>query len=269
MMYNGIYACVLCAISITYIYFMTKEVGKWIYYLLVLCYVVQFFFYTYIYLHITKLWKNSFGKSNRTFQRYHFRIWIEAFIIGIIGIITELSPIPIIQYLFTICYTLFFIHFSILYHNYGVEAHNQIKRMAPVLISDKITVQQEETPEKKMLKQNSDLIKEKIDCWITNKKYLHPGITIQDISRQIGINRTYLSGYINETYHTNFNTWINNLRIEEAKRKLISTSDINLSDLAEFVGFADLAHFSKIFKQKEGVPPSVWRKKQTSHEKAS
>ena len=112
-------------------------------------------------------------------------------------------------------------------------------------------------------------VKEKIDCWITDKKYLHPGITIQDISRQIGINRTYLSGYINETYHTNFNTWINNLRIEEAKRKLTSTSDINLSDLAESVGFADLAHFSKIFKQKEGLPPSVWRKKQTIHEKAS
>ena len=208
-------------------------------------------------------------KSNRTFRKYHFRIWIEAFIIGLIGIITELSPTPLTQSLFTICSTLFFIHFSIQYHNYGVEAHNQIKKIAPALISDKIIIQPEESQEKKILKQNNDLIKEKIDCWITDKKYLHPGITIQDISRQIGINRTYLSGYINETYHTNFNTWINNLRIEEAKRKLTSTSDINLSDLAESVGFADLAHFSKIFKQKEGLPPSVWRKKQTIHEKAS
>lgn len=270
MVYNGIYACVLCVISITYIYFMSKQGEKWIYYLLVLCYTVQFFFYTYyIYLHITRLWKNSLDKSNRTFRKYHFRIWIEAFIIGLIGIITELSPTPLTQSLFTICYTLFFIHFSIQYHNYGVEAHNQIKKIAPALISDKIIIQPEESQEKKILKQNNDLIKEKIDCWITDKKYLHPGITIQGISRQIGINRTYLSGYINETYHTNFNTWINNLRIEEAKRKLTSTSDINLSDLAESVGFADLAHFSKIFKQKEGLPPSVWRKKQTIHEKAS
>lgn len=269
MVYNGIYACVLCVISITYIYFMSKQGEKWTYYLLVLCYTVQFFFCTYIYLHITRLWKNSLDKSNRTFRKNHFRIWIEAFIIGLIGIITELYPTPLTQSLFTICYTLFFIHYSILYHNYGVEAHNQIKKIAPALISDKIIIQPEESQEKKILKQNNDLIKEKIDCWITDKKYLHPGITIQDISRQIGINRTYLSGYINETYHTNFNTWINNLRIEEAKRKLTSTSDINLSDLAESVGFADLAHFSKIFKQKEGLPPSVWRKKQTIHEKAS
>lgn len=96
MVYNGIYACVLCVISITYIYFMSKQGEKWIYYLLVLCYTVQFFFYTYIYLHITRLWKNSLDKSNRTFRKYHFRIWIEAFIIGLIGIITELSPTPLI-----------------------------------------------------------------------------------------------------------------------------------------------------------------------------
>ena len=164
MVYNGIYACVLCVISITYIYFMSKQGEKWIYYLLVLCYTVQFFFYTYIYLHITRLWKNSLDKSNRTFRKYHFRIWIEAFIIGLIGIITELSPTPLTQSLFTICYTLFFIHFSIRYHNYGVEAHNQIKKIAPALISDKIIIQPEESQEKKILKQNNDLIKEKIDC---------------------------------------------------------------------------------------------------------
>ena len=39
MVYNDIYACVLCVISITYIYFMSKQGEKWIYYLLVLCYL--------------------------------------------------------------------------------------------------------------------------------------------------------------------------------------------------------------------------------------
>lgn len=86
------------------------------------------------------------------------------------------------------------------------------------------------------------------------------GITIQDLSREIGINRTYLSNYINETYQTNFNGWINDLRIEEAKQKIMQSPEINLSDLAEAVGFADQAHFSKQFKQKEGIPPSIWKK---------
>ena len=85
-------------------------------------------------------------------------------------------------------------------------------------------------------------------------------LPIQDLSREIGINRTYLSNYINETYQSNFNGWLNDLRIEEAKQKIISSPEINLSDLAEMVGFADQAHFSKQFKQKEGIPPSVWKK---------
>jgi AraC-like DNA-binding protein len=41
---------------------------------------------------------------------------------------------------------------------------------------------------------------------------------------------------------------------------MLSSPEINLSDLAEMVGFADQAHFSKQFKQKEGIPPSVWKK---------
>lgn len=69
-----------------------------------------------------------------------------------------------------------------------------------------------------------------------------------------------MSNYINETYQSNFNGWLNDLRIEEAKQKIISSPEINLSDLAEMVGFADQAHFSKQFKQKEGIPPSVWKK---------
>ena len=114
--------------------------------------------------------------------------------------------------------------------------------------------------EEKRHGQSNDIIKEKITIWVEHKGYLQLGVTIQDLSREIGINRTYLSNYINETYQTNFNGWLNDLRIEEAKQKIISSPEINLSDLAEMVGFADQAHFSKQFKQKEGIPPSVWKK---------
>jgi YesN/AraC family two-component response regulator len=114
--------------------------------------------------------------------------------------------------------------------------------------------------EEKRHRQGNDIIKEKITIWVEHKGYLQLGVTIQDLSREIGINRTYLSNYINETYQSNFNGWLNDLRIEEAKQKIISSPEINLSDLAEMVGFADQAHFSKQFKQKEGIPPSVWKK---------
>lgn len=77
-------------------------------------------------------------------------------------------------------------------------------------------------------------IKEKITIWVEHKGYLQLGVTIQNLSREIGINRTYLSNYINETYQSNFNGWLNDLRIEEAKQKIISSPEINLSDLVKW-----------------------------------
>lgn len=113
---------------------------------------------------------------------------------------------------------------------------------------------------KKQSKSDKNEIAKRLNQWKKLKVYLRFHVTIQDLSREIGINRTYLSNFINETYGENFNNWINGLRINEAKYKILTTSENSLSEIARKVGFADLAHFSKIFKRKEGISPSDWKK---------
>lgn len=113
---------------------------------------------------------------------------------------------------------------------------------------------------KKQSKSDKNEIAKRLNQWKELKVYLRFHVTIQDLSREIGINRTYLSNFINETYGENFNNWINRLRINEAKYKILTTSEDCLSEIARKVGFADLAHFSKIFKRKEGISPSDWKK---------
>lgn len=103
-------------------------------------------------------------------------------------------------------------------------------------------------------------IEEKLTEWKRQKHYLRPRLTIRELSKTIGINRTYVSNFINGSYGNNFNTWINHLRIEEAKTKMKMSRQRNLAEIAEQVGFTDLAHFSKQFKQKEGISPSEWKK---------
>lgn len=109
-------------------------------------------------------------------------------------------------------------------------------------------------------KSDKNEIAKRLNQWKELKVYLRFHVTIQDLSREIGINRTYLSNFINETYGENFNNWINRLRINEAKYKILTTSEDSLSEIARKIGFADLAHFSKIFKRKEGISPSDWKK---------
>ena len=96
--------------------------------------------------------------------------------------------------------------------------------------------------------------------WVESKGFLNSRFTIIELCKIIGINRTYLSNYINNTYGLNFNLWINHLRIEEAKQLMGQTPKRSLSEIAERIGFTDLAHFSKQFKLQEGVSPSEWRK---------
>jgi transcriptional regulator GlxA family with amidase domain len=48
-------------------------------------------------------------------------------------------------------------------------------------------------------------------------------------------------------------------RISAAK-KLLSESDKSISEIAAAVGFDSFAYFSKVFREKESITPSVYRK---------
>lgn len=103
-------------------------------------------------------------------------------------------------------------------------------------------------------------IEGKLAEWKKHKHFLYQRLTIMNVSYELGINRTYISNFINKHYGMNFNAWVNYLRLEEAKNRMKSMSSRNLSEIAVQVGFTDLAHFSKLFKRQEGVSPSVWRR---------
>lgn len=107
----------------------------------------------------------------------------------------------------------------------------------------------------------NEIIKDMLDEWIKQKGFLRSRLTIVALCKIIGINRTYLSNYINHIYGSNFNLWINRLRIEEAKLLMAQIPKRSLSEIAGQTGFTDLAHFSKQFKLLEGASPSKWRKK--------
>ena len=114
-------------------------------------------------------------------------------------------------------------------------------------------------------KTTKTLIGKKIHNWTARKKFLRPNITLIELGKELDINRTYLSNFINEKYNKNFNGWINELRIEEAKKLIENYPHWPLSLIGEKVGFSDLAHFSKQFKLLVGINPSKWKKNEEVH----
>ena len=106
------------------------------------------------------------------------------------------------------------------------------------------------------------VIEKHLSSWLGADGYTTPGLTIEDLALQLGTNRTYLSAYIKSTYGMSFREWIATHRIAYAKQLLATQPRLTVAEVSEASGFMSLSYFTKIFTEKEGCPPSKWRKAQ-------
>ncbi|MEQ6967219.1 helix-turn-helix domain-containing protein [Pectobacterium polaris] len=92
----------------------------------------------------------------------------------------------------------------------------------------------------------------------THALYTDPGMTLQRLSRRMGIPLRRLSETINRVHGRNFSQVMNEYRIEEAKR-LLSQTDDRITDIMLASGFQTKSNFNREFLRLTGVSPSVWR----------
>lgn len=104
-----------------------------------------------------------------------------------------------------------------------------------------------------------DTVERKIDRWLADRKYLTEQLTIDDLAKAIGTNKSYLSYHINERYGVSFSSWIAGMRIDEAKRMMRENPDRKLESIAFSTGFSSASYFSKVFSMHEGISPTRWR----------
>ena len=103
-------------------------------------------------------------------------------------------------------------------------------------------------------------IETSVNRWVEDKRFLGTQLNVEELAAELGTTKVALSFYINNRYGVNFSAWMASLRIEEAKRMMAADPNMRLEDIAMAVGFSSLSYFSKVFSQREGVPPTRWRK---------
>ena len=81
------------------------------------------------------------------------------------------------------------------------------------------------------------------------------------IAQKTGINPKELSTLFRKFYNTNFKGYLNDLRLTEAARLLKETSK-QITEIAFSVGYNNISHFSRIFKEKYTVSPKDFREMQ-------
>ena len=84
-------------------------------------------------------------------------------------------------------------------------------------------------------------------------------ITLHEIANKLFINKHALSLAFKEIVGISFKEYLVLFRLTEAKKLLLS-SDLSISDIAEKVGYVNVNNFIRIFKEKENITPLQFRK---------
>ena len=89
--------------------------------------------------------------------------------------------------------------------------------------------------------------------------HLAEPISIETLATRLGYSKYYLSTRFKKEIGCSVNDYIKCVRIERAKR-LLSTTEKNISEIAENTGFASRNFFASTFKQCVGKTPAQYRK---------
>ena len=94
------------------------------------------------------------------------------------------------------------------------------------------------------------------------KPWLEPELTLDELAKQLSVKPKALSQVINELLQQNFFEYINNYRIEEAKRLLTNPEDkkITVLEVLYEVGFNSKSSFNTLFKKHTGLTPSEFKR---------
>ena len=104
-------------------------------------------------------------------------------------------------------------------------------------------------------------IKEKLDKWCADLGYKDTTVNMFTLSRSLNISKNELSRYFTSCLNSTFRIWLAEVRFEAAKKMMLDYPDYNNDIISAECGFSSRSYLYRIFKEKEGCSPTVWRAK--------
>lgn len=83
-------------------------------------------------------------------------------------------------------------------------------------------------------------------------------LRLTDVADQVYVSQWHLSKLLNKHTGKTFSDLLNGARMDRSK-ELLKDPALRICDVAEMVGFQDLAHFSRVFKKMEGMSAGEYR----------
>jgi len=99
----------------------------------------------------------------------------------------------------------------------------------------------------------------KMQFYIIN--HFREKVTLEDVAKYVNLTPTYASAVFKKEMDTNFKRYLNDLRFSYAK-KLLTCSDMSVTQICGECGFEDYPNFIRRFKERFGMSPSQVRGKE-------
>lgn len=87
-----------------------------------------------------------------------------------------------------------------------------------------------------------------------------PNLSPDQLANALGVSRTKLYRNVKSIDGQSLSDYVRNVRLEKAAHLLISTN-MNVQEVMNEVGFINCSHFTKVFKLKYDMPPTDYKKK--------
>lgn len=90
------------------------------------------------------------------------------------------------------------------------------------------------------------------------ERYFDPALRLEDVARHVDRSPAYFSSLLTKKQGASFRQLLTSLRVKEAQRLLQETA-LSVQEIAERTGFVNANYFSKVFKEKLGTSPRLFR----------
>lgn len=133
----------------------------------------------------------------------------------------------------------------------------ELQKIKPPAAPEAAVTEQEEELSDASEEANSFIVKNALDYI---ESHYAQKLKLSDVADQTYVSQWHLSKLLNKHMGQNFSEILNHVRIEKAKEMLKNPS-LRIGDIAEEVGFLDMAHFSRVFKKQTGISANEYRNK--------
>jgi len=90
------------------------------------------------------------------------------------------------------------------------------------------------------------------------QNYCDPNISLISAAAHVGMSAAHFSTIFSQHEGKTFISYLTGLRIERAK-KLLTTTNLRLADIALEIGYNEPNYFSHVFRKSEGITPKEYR----------